>query len=65
MTAVESVHQQVCCSRVQESLACITAGSLNVLLVMPYWTARGNFDKHSLNAEIDQTATLSVMPALA
>ncbi len=30
MTAAESV-QQVCSSRVQESLACITAGSLNVL----------------------------------
>lgn len=46
-------------------LSCITAGSLNVLPVMPYWTARGKFDKHSLNVEIDQTATLSVMPALA
>ncbi len=65
MTAVDSVQQQVCCSRFQKSLACITAGSQNVLPVMTYWTARGKLDQHSLHAEIDQTVTLSVMPAVA
>ncbi len=65
LTALESVQQQVCCSGLPKSVVCITAGSLNILLAMAYWTATGKLDKHSLNAETDHTSILSVMPAVA